>query len=389
MNCKGKPDPVVNPVRIRSDGRRCIPPTIHFRSDLLDLELDSLYTAIQEKLKTQLDIALEKWEDYEKQYDFRAPLDEIQPIITEILGYMDGHPIRNHPFLSRLISGKLDTEQVVQFMGQFSHVVENTGRVAALCLGKFQERTPSITEARHIRIADFTEHLLTKLILFEYSPRLTVTEGPLDYTRLFNTETALSRFERLYTNISGDTELKHLMLHGTADYVITARILAVSDAFTEIEALAATSVESILSVPFFYSVILASILKYALKEKVALQEKDLDYMSSLIQFTIDHSPAFLLALALNRRDDKSRELMKQSVSLLLRSRYEMLNDLHRKIFGTRATSIEEMDKERNYSGRDNRIENELLIARQQTHKNSIVDHELYKNKKNNPFTFHD
>ncbi len=363
-----------------------IPSEVHLLNNLLSLDLSGIQSAMDSELQKGLHRAIDEWKALENRNLYAERFTD-KNTIHAITGHISNHPFKQHSFLEYILNGDYDEATMNRIIGQFSHIVENTGRITALCLGKMQDSTPSDHGERWHKITDLMEHILSRSIMYEYSQSSTVKENDLaNLSGLLEGLTAIERFQKIVRENGNSVPVVSLMEHGTADYVITMRLLAVSPAFTETESLTAIGMETLWGIPFFYSVLLAGIVRHNLIQGTPIDFNRLEYLSNYIRFTLNHAPYFLLGLVLH---STRSPLINKAVTMAFNSRYHFLSDLQRSITNTRARSIEELDRDRIYTGNDHRIDNELMIARQHAHEEMVLDFKSYRNRKNNPFSYHE
>jgi hypothetical protein len=177
------------------------------------------------------------------------------------------------------------------------------------------------------------------------------------------------------------------LLHGVADNVLTQRLVAGSEEFSPLEALASVGLGMEWGVPEFFSLLLGGMIRWAWKNDVPLTQEQLIVLIAHVRYDVLHAIAVMMVTSLYVKEEGDVDSIKGATNTLMAGRYGMMTEMYQHVFGERCPSLAEIDLDPRYHLRDRRIERALLRARAQVADRRVVDAAGYRVKKETPFVF--
>ncbi|MET0010114.1 MAG: hypothetical protein ABW109_19810, partial [Candidatus Thiodiazotropha sp. 6PLUC4] len=165
------------------------------------------------------------------------------------------------------------------------------------------------------------------------------------------------------------------------------RLLAGHPSFSLLESLSSVGLGMEWGVPEFFSLLLGGMIRWAWRENVALTQHHLIVFIAHVQYDVLHAISVMLATSLLGHEEGYVDQVKQATNMLMSSRFNMMSGLYRHLFDEPCDNIDQIDLESRYAITDRRIEQALLVARQEATDARVVDAQAYKENPNVPFVF--
>ena len=394
---------------VSTQGKLRVPPEVHHLKGLLEMEPEEVlarfkasqikdFTRAVEEFSIQgtsihniLSI-LERHPAGEEANPLSNP-DLIKPerllgLFTRLHDHVMDHPVWRHPFFFRIFRGEFELEQLKFFAVHYFNQIKNTRQCVALSLGRFHSLQPRKFGFVSERISELTQIVLAQLLADEYGVSTESIEKYPGINTILSSRTHIAIYRKLFTGLNIPfPEQERPLLHGVADNVLIQRLVAGSDAFTEIESLASVGLGMEWGVPEFFSLLLGGIIRFAHREKLGLTRDQLEVFIAHVKYDVLHAVSVMLATALHTTDQQTEESVRGAVNILMSGRYTMMSDLYRAAFNEPCPGIKDIELAPQYHIHDRRIENELLIARQHISPDTVVEEKTYRHKKLVPFVF--
>ncbi len=300
------------------------------------------------------------------------------------------HPVWLHPFFRRFHEARMTRDQVIAFLGHYLNQVKNTRQCVALCCGRFHSLAPLPFGRLNEAVSELVQIVLATLLADEYGTEAhAVTHSAeLDIRKLTDRVTHIVLYRQLFEMFDVPPDEQDVpLIAEVADNVLVQRLLAGSDAFTELEALASVGLGMEWGVPAIFSMLLGGLVRFAEREGVAWKARHLEVLTGHVHQDVDHGVAVMLATSLFIRDEKDLMAIRNATNILMAARYEMMTGIHRAVFGESCPSVHEIDLQEEHRVRDDRIARELRRARARHASEAMVNDGGWKTTERLPFVF--
>ncbi len=309
-------------------------------------------------------------------------------IFLELHTHVMEHPVWKHPFFLEFFKGEMTLDQVKEFAIQYFNQIKNTRQCVSLAQGRFFGLSPRHHGPLSERISEITQVVLAQLLADEYGVSTHTIDNYPTLDSILDSRTHMAMYRQLFEGLKIPfLQQDAPMLHGVADNVLIQRLVAGSEAFSSLEALASVGLGMEWGVPEFFSLLLGGAIRFSYKNSIPLNRHHLQVFIAHVKYDVLHAISVMLVTALYIEGEESIRSIKGAVNILMAGRYAMMSDLHKHIFGTGIPSLNESSLEERYFISNHRIENELLIARQKADPETVQQSEKYKEKRSTPFLF--
>jgi hypothetical protein len=238
------------------------------------------------------------------------------------------------------------------------------------------------------RLSEMTQIVLAQLVADEYGVGMHTVEDYPSLSGLFNSPTHIVMYRKMFDGLGVPFPEQDVpLLHGVADNVLTQRLVAGSEEFTPLEALASVGLGMEWGVPEFFSLLLGGMVRWAWRNEVPLTQEQLIVLIAHVRYDVLHAIAVMMVTSLYVKEDQDIETIKGATNTLMAGRYGMMTELYQYVFGERCPSLAEIDLDERYKLRDRRIEQALRRARAQVAEGRVVDAGSYRTKQETPFVF--
>ncbi len=319
-----------------------------------------------------------------------ADVERMRALFTDMHRHVMAHPVWTHPFFCRFHDATMERAQVARFLCHYLNQVKNTRQCVALCLGRFNSLADLPFGRLNEAVSELVQVVLAGLLADEYGTEGAASDmhASLDIAELTNKRTHIVLYRQLFELLEmppADQDVA--LLPEIADNVLVQRLLAGSDAFREVEALASVGLGMEWGVPTIFSMLLGGLIRFADRENIVWTPHHLEVLTGHVRQDVDHAVSVMVASALlvNGEDDISA--IKNATNILMSSRYEMMTGIYRDVFGEACASIDEIDLAPAYYVMDHRIADELTEARARTPVEQVVGHSTWFASDRLPFVF--
>ncbi len=278
-----------------------------------------------------------------------------------------GHPVWCHPFFRRFYAARMSKKEVVAFLGHYLNQVKNTRQCVALCCGRFHSLAPLPFGRLNEIVSELVQIVLATLLADEYGTEAhSVDErADLDIRKLTDKITHIVLYRQLYEMFDIPlAEQDTPLIPEVIDNVLVQRLLAGSEAFSELEALASVGLGMEWGVPAIFSMLLGGLIRFAEREGVEWSSRNFEVLTGHVHQDVDHGVAVMLVTSLFIREDGDLKAIKNATNILMSSRYEMMSGIYRSVFGESCPSIHDIDLPATYYVCDRRIASDLQNARE-------------------------
>ncbi len=312
--------------------------------------------------------------------------EKFRDLFLEIHEHVMEHPVWVHPFFIRFSEGDFDAGQLTRFAVQYYNQIKNTRQCVALALGRFHSMNQRNHGQASERISEMTQIVLSQLLADEYGVGTSPVEEYPTMQGIFQSSTHMTYYRWLFEALDLPPE-KHdePLLHGVADNVYIQRIVAGNPEFSELESLASVGAGMEWGVPFFFSLLLKGLILYAHKNQAPLSSRNVFVLTSHIKYDVFHALSVMFATAFHIFSDDDLKKVKQATSALMAGRYEMMNSIYKYVFGSDLAPFSDHPDASLYSAGDDRIIRALTEARRNTPDGTVMDTQIYRNRKDHPF----
>jgi len=300
------------------------------------------------------------------------------------------HPVWRHPFFLRVFRGDFTRAQLTTFALQYFNQVKNTRQCVALSLGRFSGLMPLPYGCLNERVPELAQIVLAQLLADEYGVGTHAIEEYPTLHGLLSSTTHMVMYRHLFDGLEIPFEQQDLpMLPGVADNVLTQRLLAGHPDFTLVESLASVGLGMEWGVPEFFSLLLGGMIRWAWKNEVPLTQKHLIVFIAHVQYDVLHAISVMLVTSFFNYENDAVTRIEQATNTLMSSRYGMMSDLYRHVFGEACADVDRIGLAPQYRLRDRRIETALSEARKGVAPERVVGGEAYQRSETLPFVFAD
>ncbi|MES9941873.1 MAG: hypothetical protein ABW104_05830 [Candidatus Thiodiazotropha sp. 6PLUC2] len=312
----------------------------------------------------------------------------MQSLFIDLHDHVMSHPVWRHPCFIRIFEGDFDQQQLASFALNYFNQVKNTRQCVALAQGRFSGFIDLPYGCLNERVSELVQITLAQLLADEYGVGTHSIESYPDLASLLGSTTHIVMYRNLFEGLGIPFEQQDLpMLPEVADNVLTQRLLAGHPSFSLLESLSSVGLGMEWGVPEFFSLLLGGMIRWAWRENVALTQHHLIVFIAHVQYDVLHAISVMLATSLLGHEEGYVDQVKQATNMLMSSRYNMMSGLYRHLFDEPCDNIDQIDLEPRYAITDRRIEQALLVARQEATDARVVDAQAYKENPNVPFVF--
>ena len=319
-----------------------------------------------------------------------ADVDRMRALFADMHQHVMAHPVWTHPFFRRFFDAAMTRDQVARFMCHYLNQVKNTRQCVALACGRFNSLADLPFGRLNEAISEMVQVVLAGLLADEYGTEghAPDCEATLDIAELTNKRTHIVLYRQMFELLDippGEQDIQ--LLPEIADNVLVQRLLAGSDAFREVEALASVGLGMEWGVPTIFSLLLGGLIRFSDRETLNWSPHHLEVLTGHVRQDVDHAVSVMVASAMliNGREDILA--IKNATNILMSSRYEMMSGIYRDVFGEACASIDEIDLAPAYQVTDRRIADELTEARSRTPVEQVQGHAQWFASDRVPFVF--
>jgi hypothetical protein len=300
------------------------------------------------------------------------------------------HPVWRHPFFMRFFQGEFTQAQATSFALNYFNQIKNTRQCVALALGRFSGVMEMPYGQLNERLSEITQIVLAQLVADEYGVGTHSVEDYPTLGTLFDSTTHITMYRKMFDGLGVPFEQQDVaMLHGVADNVLIQRLVAGSEEFTPLEALASVGLGMEWGVPEFFSLLLGGMIRWGWKNDVPLTQEQLIVLIAHVRYDVLHAIAVMMVTSLYVKEEKDIDTIKGATNALMAGRYGMMTGLYQHVFGEPCPALGEIDLDPRYHLRDRRIELALRRARTRVARDRVVDAEGYGKLEGTPFVFAD
>jgi hypothetical protein len=312
----------------------------------------------------------------------------LQEMFLDLHDHVMSHPVWLHPFFVRVFEGRIDLAQVAAFAIQYFNQIKNTRQCVAMAIGRFHGLTPLPYGVLNERVSEITQVALAQLVADEYGVGSHAVEDYPDLRHLLLSKTHIAMYRQLFEGLGIPPDEQDVaMLPGVADNVLSQRLVASHPAFSPLESLSSVGLGMEWGVPEFFSLILGGLIRVALREKLRLTPRHLEVFIAHVRYDVLHAVSVMLVTSLHMRGPEDIGAVKGSCNTLMAGRFAMMTDLYRHVFGERCVALADIDLERRYRLRDNRIQSLLLSARETAAPGRVLDEQAWRASRSVPYIF--
>lgn len=390
---------------IGPDGR--LPDHVHPLPDLLELDAEQVLDAFRQSQRTDFTRVVAECErpgsalhDTFAALAARVPAGNpfhdvalfrpgaLERMFLDLHDHVMSHPVWRHPFFVRVFEGRIDAAQVRRFATAYFNQIKNTRQCVALAVGRFHGLMDLPYGVLNERISEITQISLAQLVADEYGVGAHAVEEYPDLGTLFAARTHIVMYRQLFDGlgIAADQQ-DEPMLWGVADNVLTQRLVAAHPAFTPLEALASVGLGMEWGVPEFFSLLLGGLIRFDRATQAGLNPKDLEVFIAHVRYDVLHAVSVMLVTSLHMRGEGDLAVVKNACNTLMASRFAMMTDMHRAVFGEECAALADVGLEARYRLTDRRIEELLVDARKGVGRERVVDAAGCADRRDVPFVF--
>lgn len=389
------------------DGVPVVPPEVHPLPDLLQRDAEGVLEAFRTSQRDDFTRVVAEIErpgsDLHTLFaDLRArvPADNpfhrialfdpgaLERMFLDLHDHVLSHPVWRHPFFLRLFEGRVDKAQVDRFACQYFNQVKNTRQCVAMAIGRFHGLMDLPYGELNERVSEITQISLAQLVADEYGVGSHAVEDYPELGHLLHAKTHMVMYRQLFDGLKIPAGRQDVpMLPGVADNVLTQRLVASHPAFTPLEALASVGLGMEWGVPEFFSLILGGLIRFAEREKAPVTQRDLEVFIAHVRYDVLHAVSVMLVTSLHMRQPGDLGVVKNACNILMSSRFGMMTDMYRHVFGEECAGLAEISLEARYRLTDRRIEHLLEEARATIAADRVAGSFSYRGKHPTPFVF--
>lgn len=383
-----------------AQGRVRLRPEVHPLDDLLERDVDGVLAAFKESQRRDFLATVGVLDDPGHPLSRRlaevgaevggAGLDaaRVRGLFLTLHEHVMEHPVWRHPFFRRVFAGRMTHAQLVRFAAQYHNQIKNTRQCVAMAIGRFHTLADLPEVANRERLSEFVQIVLAQLVADEYGVGSHAVETYPTLAQMLGSTTHIVMYGQLFDGLGVPVaERNPPLLHGTADNVLTQRLLAGDPAFTPLEALASVGLGMEWGVPEFFSLLLGGIIRWARESGEPLTADHLHVFIAHVRYDVMHAIAVTLMTALFVRDESDAARVKAATNTLMAARYGMMSGMYEDVFEEDCAGPRDIGLDARYALPDRRIEAALKAARARVATGTVVDVEEYRRKEDVPFVF--
>ena len=388
------------------DGKTVLRDHVHPMPSLLDMDAEGVLEAFRRSQQTDFSrVVAEAERPGEKLHALfaglqnRMPSDDpfngiplfrpgaLEGVFLELHDHVMGHPVWRHPFFVRVFEGRITPAQIGSFAVHYFNQIKNTRQCVAMAIGRFHSLASlpfgPITE----QLSEITQISLAQLVADEYGVGNHGLDEYPELAGVLSSRTHISIYRQLFEGLGIPLERQDVpMLPGVADNVLTQRLVAGHSAFSPLEALASVGLGMEWGVPEFFSLLLGGLIRVAKREQLALTSHHLDVFIAHVRYDVLHAVSVMLVTSLYMQEPGDVAVVKNSCNTLMSSRFAMMTELYRHVFGEACPELSEIGLETRYRLLDRRIETALREARAGVGPASVTAGD-YRQRQDVPFVF--
>ncbi|MGE5546345.1 MAG: hypothetical protein ACM33T_05580 [Solirubrobacterales bacterium] len=388
-------------------GRKVLPPEVHPLPDLLDRDAEAVLAAFRTSQRDDFSRVVAEAEspDSELHRLFAALRDRVpsdnpfhrialfrpgalEEMFLDLHDHVMSHPVWRHPFFVRVFEGRIEAAQVLRFATQYFNQIKNTRQCVAMAIGRFHGLLDMPYGELNERVSEITQIALAQLVADEYGVGSHAVEDYPELGHLLLAKTHIVMYRQLFEGLGVPPDRQDVpMVHGVADNVLTQRLVAAHPAFTPLEALASVGLGMEWGVPEFFSLLLGGLIRFALRERVALTQRDLEVFIAHVRYDVMHAISVMLVTSLHMRGAEDLAAAKNACNTLMAGRFAMITDIYAHVFGERCATLAEIGLDARYRLTDRRIEAALREARRSVGADRVIEAAAYRDRTDVPFVF--
>ena len=317
------------------------------------------------------------------EFGYVASLDSgaVCAIFEDLHRHVLGHPVWIHPFFERFARGDFTQAQFVAFGGHYLNQIKNTRQCVALALGRLHSLALEDMTYAHERIGEQSQVVLAGILADEYGVAAHPTTGHGDAalpTDLCWATTHVDLFRRLLALVDVPVGTQDRpMLPQVADNVLIQRGVASDPGYDMLEALASVGMAMEWGVPIIFSHLLRGVLVFGERTGLAITPYDVEVLSGHVTQDVEHAIGVMLAALLWLRSPDDLARVKQTTSLVMAGRYQMMSAIYEAVFDEPCAALDTAMLSPAHHLHDRRALD--MIARMRATANpAMVDHRDYR-----------
>ncbi len=387
---------------------RRLPETLHPFPELLALSPDAILTRYRVQQRREFEAAFQRLVDEggllpalprlrtllqaapDNPVGRNLDAHRMQALCSDMHEHVMAHPVWLHPFFRRFFDGAMTRDQAARFLSHYLNQVKNTRQCLALVCGRFHSLAPLPFGRLNEPVSELIQVVLAGLLADEYGieARAPGHGGTLAIDDVINKRTHIVQYRQLFDLFGvapADQDVP--FLPEIADNVLVQRLLAGSDAFSELEALASVGLGMEWGVPTIFSLLLGGLIRHADREGLAWSPQHFEVLSGHVHQDSDHAVSVMVATALLVHGDEDIVALKNATNILMASRYAMMSAIYRDVFEAPCASLDELALAPAYHVGDRRIADQLLAARSRAATGEVSDRAAWSTGEQLPFVF--
>lgn len=308
-------------------------------------------------------------------------------MFLDLHDHVMSHPVWLHPFFVRVFEGRFDADQAAAFAVHYFNQVKNTRQCVALAIGRFHSLMGLPFGPLNERVSEMTQIVLAQVAADEYGVGSHEVDDYPALARMLKSKTHIAMYRQFLDGLGVAAEAQdEPMLPGVADNVLTQRLVAGHPDFSPLEALASVGLGMEWGVPEFFTLLLGGLIRYSLRGNAPLTPRHLEVFIAHVRFDVLHAISVMLVTSLHMSEAGDLALVKNACNMLMASRYEMMSDMYRFVFGEDCGSLADVGLEPRYRLADRRIDALLKAARAGAAPGAVVGREAWLARPT-PFVF--
>lgn len=387
--------------------RPCLPESVHPMPDLLNMDAEQVLAAFRDSQRVDFTRVVAEVEEPGSMLHGlfaglrdRVPADNpfhrvalfdqgaLQRMFLDLHDHVMNHPVWRHPFFVRVFEGRVTAAQVAHFATAYFNQIKNTRQCVAMAVGRFHGLMDLPYGVLNERISEITQVSLAQLVADEYGVGSHSVEDYPALGQLFAARTHIVMYRQLFDGLGIPADDQDQpMLWGVADNVLTQRLVASHPAFTPLEALASVGLGMEWGVPEFFSLLLGGLIRFAIAEQRELTAKDLEVFIAHVRYDVLHAVSVMLVTSLHMRGEGDLAVVKNACNTLMASRFAMMTDMYRAVFGEDCGALADIGLEPRYRLTDRRIADILIDARKNVALDRVIHCNGYRERRDVPFVF--
>ena len=394
---------------VTANGKPVLLPAVHPLPELLDMSAEEVLAAFKLSQRQDFAAVIEHFESPDNPLhglldrlrriaaqdpaNRFAELDLFRPgglreLFESLHDHVMDHPVWRHPFFVRFFAGDFDERQLATFARHYFNQIKNTRQCVALALGRFNGLMPLPYGCLNERVSELAQIVLAQLLADEYGVGTHAVDDYPGLHDLLNSTTHIGMYRYLFDGLGIPFEEQDVaMLPGVADNVLTQRLLSGHADFTLVESLASVGLGMEWGVPEFFSLLLGGVIRWAWRNGRPVTQHHLIVLIAHVRYDVLHAISVMLATSFFNHDRDGVRQIKQATNTLMASRYGMMSELYRHVFGEDCPDITGIALAPAYHLDDRRIAEALISARRQIAPERVVTGERYRQSTHLPFPF--